>query len=36
MDLVRNIVKEAAEKVQLKRENRNLRDQIENLKAELM
>jgi DNA-binding NtrC family response regulator len=33
LDLVRNIVKEAAEKVQLKRENRNLRDQIENFKG---
>jgi len=33
LDLVRNIVKEAAEKVQLKRENRNLRDQIENFQG---
>jgi DNA-binding NtrC family response regulator len=30
LDLVRNIVKEAAEKVRLKQENRTLRDQIEN------
>jgi DNA-binding NtrC family response regulator len=35
LDLVRNIVKEAAEKVQLKRENRNLRDQIENFKGKV-
>jgi len=30
LDLVRNIVKEAAEKVRLKQENRNLRDQLDN------
>ncbi len=35
LDLVRNVVKEAAEKVRLKRENRTLRDQIENFQGKV-
>jgi DNA-binding NtrC family response regulator len=35
LDLVRNIVKEASEKVMLKRENRNLRDQLENFQGKV-
>ena len=35
LDLVRNIVKEAAEKVRLKQENRNLRDQIDNFQGKV-
>jgi DNA-binding NtrC family response regulator len=35
LDLVRSVVKEAAEKVRLKRENRNLRDQIENFQGKV-
>lgn len=35
LDLVRNVVKEAAEKVKLKRENRTLRDQIENFQGKV-
>ena len=35
LDLVSNVVKEAAEKVRLKRENRNLRDQIENFQGKV-
>jgi DNA-binding NtrC family response regulator len=35
LDLVRNVVKEAAEKVRLKRENRELRDQIENFQGKV-
>jgi len=35
LDLVRNVVKEAVEKVKLKRENRTLRDQIENFQGKV-
>ena len=35
LELVRNVVKEAAEKVRLKRENRNLRDQLENFQGKV-
>ncbi len=35
LDLVRNIVKEAAEKVRLKQENRNLRDQLDNFQGKV-
>jgi len=35
LDLVRNIVKEALEKVKLKKENRQLRDQIENFQGKV-
>ena len=35
LDLVRNIVKEASEKVMLKKENRNLRDQLENFQGKV-
>jgi DNA-binding NtrC family response regulator len=35
LDLVRNVVKEAVEKVRLKRENRTLRDQIENFQGKV-
>jgi DNA-binding NtrC family response regulator len=35
LDLVRNIVKEAVEKVRLKRENRTLRNQIENFQGKV-
>jgi len=35
LDLVRNVVKEAAEKVRLKRENRTLRAQIENFQGKV-
>jgi DNA-binding NtrC family response regulator len=35
LELVRNVVKEAAEKVKLKRENRNLRDQLENFQGKV-
>jgi DNA-binding NtrC family response regulator len=35
LELVRNVVKEAAEKVQLKRENRNLRDQLDNFQGKV-
>jgi DNA-binding NtrC family response regulator len=35
LDVVRNVVKEAVEKVMLKRENRQLRDQIENYQGKV-
>ncbi len=35
LELVRNVVKEAAEKVKLKRENRNLRDQLETFQGKV-
>ena len=35
LDLVRNVVKEAIEKVKLKKENRLLRDQIENFQGKV-
>jgi DNA-binding NtrC family response regulator len=35
LDVVRNVVKEAIEKVMLKRENRQLRDQIENYQGKI-
>jgi DNA-binding NtrC family response regulator len=35
LDVVRNVVKEAVEKVMLKRENRQLRDQIENYQGKI-
>ena len=35
LELVRNVVNEAVEKVKLKRENRNLRDQLENFQGKV-